>query len=624
MLPNHKRSALAAAVAAFFLSPSISADTVIDNKALVNYASANKLETVVVVASRRAEPLRQIGASVSVMTGEEIEARGFTSLHDVLRAMTGINVSNNGGAGKATTLRIRGEEGYRTLVLIDGIKVSDPTGTQVQPQIQHLLSSNIGRVEILRGPQGMMYGADAGGVVNIITKQADGGFATDVSAEYGRYNSRSISANTRGKSGIFDYSLSLADLSTDGFNTSSGDTVMRDDDGYDNTTAHFNGGVQITDAVRLDLTLRDTDAEYEYDNMFGSMNSWGTFEQQNHRLQASYERGDFTQRLAIHHSDIERATYFDDHIRDFYTEGSIDEIQYGGSVPVFALGTLVYGVDHEKQKITPSGERERERDQLGGYLEWQGSVADRFFYSAGVRHDDNDDFGEHTSYRLTGAWLIELGGGDVIKLKSSYGTGFRAPSLSEIAYNESLGGGGLGEERSAGYDVGIEYHWAGGAIVEAVYFDQEVKDQVVFNLSNWLYEQDSGTSRSKGIELSATVPLTEQLLFDANYTYNDAADAAGERRTRRPRHVGNLGLHYQFLDGAVKTGVNLRVSRDAIDSGNVKLDDYELVDVNVTWSVNPTVDLYARVENALDENYVEITGYNVARSAAYAGLRLHF
>ena len=150
----------------------------------------SKLEELVITSSRVEMPLRQIGTSVSVITADDIEAYGYNSMSDILRTSPGVAVSSNGGAGSPTALRIRGEEGYRTRVYVDGMNISDASGTQFSPNIEHMLSSGVERVEILRGPQGLMYGADAGGIVDIRTRSFEDGFGGDVSAEGGRYGFR--------------------------------------------------------------------------------------------------------------------------------------------------------------------------------------------------------------------------------------------------------------------------------------------------------------------------------------------------------------------------------------------------------------------------------------------------
>ena len=149
--------------------------------------SSSTLHEVVVSSSRTVMPLSQVGSSVTVIDAEEIQQRGYISVVDLLRTQPGIATSRNGGPGQVATIRIRGEEGFRTQVRLDGMKLADPTGTQVGPQAEHILASEeISRIEILRGPQGLMYGADAGGVINLFTPRGQGELSGQLSAEGGR------------------------------------------------------------------------------------------------------------------------------------------------------------------------------------------------------------------------------------------------------------------------------------------------------------------------------------------------------------------------------------------------------------------------------------------------------
>jgi vitamin B12 transporter len=155
----------------------------------------DEIEKLVVVSSRVAMPLREIATSVSIITQEDIEARGYANLTDVLKTQAAISATNSGGVGSTTALRVRGEEGYRTLVRIDGVDISDPTGTQIGPQLAHLQSANISRVEILRGSQGLAYGADAGGVINIYSGSPSEQFSGNISGEFGLYDTQNLAAN---------------------------------------------------------------------------------------------------------------------------------------------------------------------------------------------------------------------------------------------------------------------------------------------------------------------------------------------------------------------------------------------------------------------------------------------
>ena len=599
-----------------------------------NDAATNKLEEVVVTSSRIAMPLRQIGTSVSVITQEEIKQLGFNSLVDVLRSQPAVGVTNAGGAGGVSSLRIRGEEGYRTLMLLDGIDISDTSAPQTGPRVEQLLSSGIQRVEILRGPQGLMYGADAGGVVNITTVAPREGLGGEVSAEGGRYGTRQFAANVGGGNDTVDFNLSASDFDTDGFNARTTDKVLKDDDGYKNTTLHGRFGWNASDDLRLGLVLRDVDAKNDYDDCLTVDTFAPTdrcrddYEQQAWRVQADYELGRFGHRVFYSDSDTDR-NFYSDGVSSFKPKGSLERSGYLGSFTGGDALRLVYGVDLESESMD-NGSFDTDRDQQGYYLEYQGGFGDQLFVTAGARYDDNDDFGTHTSYRVSGAYLIDLSGGE-LKLKATYGTGFRAPSLYEIAYNNGpfayppAQDTNLSEEDSDGYDIGASWTTESGLYLEAVYFDQTVNDEIYFDLVNFSgYLQGNGNTDSSGVELIAQWPILETLWLRSNYTYNDTDTSTGSNRVFRPEHLANMGLTWRPLDDRLTLGLYVRMARDAEDVDGSDLDNYEVVDFSASFLIVSGLELYGRVENLLDEDYEEIPTYNTSGAAGYAGLRYSF
>jgi vitamin B12 transporter len=595
------------------------------------------LDTMVVTANRQEVPLREVAASMSVLTAEDIAAHGEANIADVLRSLPGINVSGSGGIGKTSALRIRGEESYRTLVLIDGMNISDTTAPQVSPRFEDMMSGGIERVEVLRGTQGMMYGADAGGIVNITTRRAHEPFAADAAVEYGSYDTTNLMANVRGKLDRADYSLSLTHFDTDGFNARSTDTTARDNDGYQNTTAHFNGGVQVSDVFRLETTVRNVRSQNDYDGCYdlstfaSSQRCVSDYNLTAYRVAAIYDTKAVVQRLSLQRSESSREDFYNS-VGTGKNDGNIDEAQYQGIFRFTEVGDLVYGADLKQESLKSADDPTKERDQLGYYAEWQGRAAKQFYYTAGARHDNNDDFGDHTSYRASSAYLLDVGV-DVLKLKASYGTGFRAPSLYEIAYNKNFGFGTaattkLKEETSKGFDAGVEYHWHNGGSVEVVYFDQTIDDEIIFDLDAFSgYLQDRGATHSRGVESSAMYPISSTFRLLGNYTYNETKDPAGEHRLRRPRHLANIGFDAQPIT-AVTVFANVRIVRDTQDQifgvGRISLDDYSAIEASVSWAVNAQLDLYVRGENLLRDDYQEVNTYNVAKGAIYAGARFHF
>ena len=594
-----------------------------------------EIEKLVVVSSRVAMPLREIATSVSVITQDDIELRGYTNLADVLKVQPSVGVTNSGGAGSTTSLSIRGEKGYRTLVRIDGVDISDPTGTQVGPKLAHLQSSNIQRVEILRGSQGLAYGADAGGVINIQSGTGSQDLSGNLSGEFGRYGTTNLAADVGGNVENIDYYLSASSYQTDGFNSRTDDTTL-DEDGYDNTTIHSRLGWQINDKFKLNLVFRNTSGDGEYDNCYsalGTNDCENEFTQSNLRVTGTYETDNSVHELAYAKTLVEREN-FTDGIPGFFTKGNVERLEYLGNATLADSHSLVYGLDWEKEVISSS---DLSRTSKGYYLEYQGEVIDNLFVTAGARHDDNEDFGEHTSVRVSAAYIWALGE-DELKLRSAYGTGFRAPSLSEIDYNTGpwayapATDSPLKEETTKGFEVALEYNQPNGSHYEVVYFDQKITDNIEFDLAGFSgYLQEMGEIYSKGVELIAKVTVSDALQLSSNYTYNNTEDTAGEQRVRRPKHLANIGIDYQVE--RLTLSANLRLVQDFTDLiydattyqyVRIEMDDYQVVDLSARYAVNKHLSVFARIENLFDEEYQDLSAYYTKGQSPYLGIKFQF
>ena len=599
--------------------------------------TSSTLHEVIVSSSRTAMPLSQVGSSVTVVDAEEIQQRGYISVVDLLRTQPGIATSRNGGPGQVAAIRIRGEEGFRTQVRLDGMKLADPTGTQVGPQAEHMLASeDISRIEVLRGPQGLIYGADAGGVINLFTPRGGEELAGQLSAEGGRYGTQQIHGNVSGGNGQTDFYLSATDLHSDGFNARTADNVLQDDDGYDNTTLHGKFGWNVSEALRLQVVARDVDAEVEFDNC-GSPTTHdcdSDYEQTSWQVSADYKSEHFSHNLAYTNTDITRDSYAAG-LASFSTDGEIDRVEYTGSTDFFSGFTLVYGTDFEQEDIVTGDGSTLDRSQRGYFVEYQVSPVDALFVTAGLRYDDNDDFGDHVSYRFTSAYLQDLGDGNTLKYHGSYGTGFRAPSLNELAYNAGpwawgpAAGLALDEEASKGFDVGLSYYAASGFELGAIYFNQRIEDEIYFDLTNFTgYLQARGDSKSTGVELFFDYPFAQQWRIFGNATYNDTETPDDAQRIRRPEKIANLGGQFSSADQQFLLIANLRYSAASEDElfgvGRLDLDDYVVLDISANYQLTTQAEIYGRIENVGNVDYEEVTGFNAGDSAAYAGLRYSF
>lgn len=577
------------------------------------------LETIVVVSSRQPEAMRQVATSVAVMDEVQIKARGFTALADVLRSMPSVSVTNTGGMGKPTSIRVRGESGYRTMVRVDGVDVTDPTGTQASAQLQHIMSADVGRVELLRGPQGLMYGADAGGVLNISTISASGDPQVKLAAEGGSFDSQRYNASVGGGSDVLDYFLGASYAETDGFNSHTDTELEQDNDGYENTTLHGRVGWNVTDALRIEAVVRDTEATNEFDQCWGAVQTndcIGDFEQTNARVSAAYTTERFSNELAYSNTDVARKNYAAGTV-SYDTEGEIEKLEWLGSAKFNDTHTIAYGLEQREDTVL-----ELSRDQWGAYAEYQGHYGEGLYVTAGVRHDDSDDFGDFDTYRVSGAYVFDVTGGS-LKFKTSYGTGFRAPSLFEIDYNRQQNNPDLAPlepEESQGCDAGVEFYAHSGLHLELVVFDQSIEREIEWDGG---YVQSSGESTSEGVELIVDVPVADWLVVNANYTYTDAQTAEGAVRVRQPENMANLGLTFIPVSD-LQASVNLRTADGARSRTDKAIGDYQVLDANIRYALSPALTVYLRGENITDEDYQEVPDYRTAGAAGYAGVEVTF
>jgi len=481
----------------------------------------------------------------------------------------------------------------------------------------------------LRGPQGLSYGADAGGVISINSKPTDPGVSVILDGQSGSRSTELGNLHLAAANDSIDFSLSATEFETGGYNVRASDTVLADNDGYENSTVHARLGTNLSENFRLQLVHRNVEGKTQYDGCFAGVTAYdcdSIYELEATRLSLDYSSSSFSHSLAYSESRTERDDFALGSL-SFGSSGELNRIEYVGSATNLPGFDLVYGVDFEEEV---NGSLKRDND--GAYLEFLSDFSDNFFMTAGIRRDENDDFGSHSSYRIATAYLFTLNA-SVIKLKGSYGSGFRAPSLFEIDYNAGpfafppAAGLLLSEEQSAGFEYGIEYR-TGSTRFEIVRFDQEVEDALFFDLAGFSgYLQDSGTSTSDGIEFSGTITVSESLNFSANYTHNETERPNGMQRLRRPEQLANLGINFTSFSEKFRLSAFYRVSHDSVDEqfgSPIDLDDFEVLDISASYRVSENILLYARLENVLDETYQEVLDFISPDRASYIGIRLNF
>jgi len=592
-----------------------------------------RLEPVVVTATRIEEPLERIGASVSVITGEEIEARQYRTVEEALRAIPGLEVQRSGSPGRLTTVRIRGAGAQQIQVLIDGVRVKSTTSGDFD--FADLTTDNIERIEVVRGPQSTLYGADAiGGVINIITKKGTGRPSGFVQAEIGNFDTFRERAGVSGAVGRWDFSLGVSRLDFGG--------QFRNDE-HRNTALNGRVGLALPNRGQLSLTGRFTDAhrglpfktvfpdfdrnQEQDDTLFLLSGQW------RQPWTAWYEH---QLTLSTFGSELIFRDPPDPGETEPGFESEIDvrrrEVDWLHHVHLGKLDTVTLGLEWRGEEGTNRGNFSKSITTRAAWLQNELRLFDRFFLTAGVRHDDNSAFGEKTTWRAAVSYLLKATG---TRLKGSFAEGFRAPTLNDLFF-PGFGNPDLRPEESESWDAGIEQRfWQNRIWLGATYFRNTFKDliQVVLvDPETFLFAPANvARARTQGVEVEGSIEPVDRLLLQVAYTHTDTEDlATGQPLRRFAPNRWSLTGSYEPRDGLTLTAQALIVSSQFESEALGRNPGYTRVDAGVIyrlpWRPGPVrnLQLSARVENLFDEEYEEVKGFPALGTHYIFGLRGSF
>lgn len=581
-------------------------------------------EAIVVTAARVPEPAREVGSSVTVLDREDIERRKVTTVLELLRTVPGVEVSQGGGPGRVASVFLRGGTSAQTLVLLDGVRLNNPATAAFD--FADLTVDGIERVEVLRGPQSVLYGSEAmGGVVAITTRRGGEGLHGSVEAEVGSLGHRAARAALRGGDEAFDWSLAASTLETDGVSAASEAAGNTEDDLWEDTTFAGRAGFRFLGDGRADVTARHVEAEAGLDGFaFGVGPTDDPNYLQSHRLtQVAVELSKpitsvWRQELTV--GTVEDRLVGEDPDTPFHpfdVETRVSEVSTRADLRFSEEHRLLAGYTFERRETENAGAFDEAFDLSSGFLNHRWAWRERLFVTAGLRHDDASDFGSETTYRATGAWLL---GGGATRLHGSYGTGFRVPTFNELFF-PGAGNTALDPESSEGWDAGVERTLLAGRLrLDVTAFGNRFDDLIVFDLGTFTFA-NVARADSRGVELTAEAAPAEGWDVTGSWTWNETEDlATGEPLPRRPEHRGTLVVSGRLAERLRATATVLAVA-DRIDSDGTPMDAYERLDLAAEYRLGRSLRPYVRIDNLLDEDYEEINGFTTPGRTVLVGLR---
>jgi vitamin B12 transporter len=585
------------------------------------YAQTDRtLDEVVVSASRIPTEREHVGSSVSVITAEDMERQQATTVYEALEQVPGLTLTNKGGVGRNTSVRLRGASDGQTLVLIDGMEVNDPSDPTGTFDFGTLSTAAIERIEVLRGPQSSVYGADAmGGVINIITKRGGDGLDGRVQAEAGAYDTRSGTASVSGGNRWGDFAFTARRYLTDGISAANAERGATEPDAHRQTTYQGRVGVYPTANLDLDASFRYIDSLTEIDAGGSSddlAKHTNRFERYG-RISAEHRSfgGRWTQEVGYGYTSVLRSTTPTSFTQ--WYEGTKDKVDYHSRIRATETTDLVVGVEQEQDRIETEDGIDETVVNRAYFGEVRQALAGASLSLAG-RHDDHEDFGSETTYRATLSYRVPA---TATRLHGSYGTGFKAPTPYQLY--SSFGDTGLDAETSRGWDAGFEQPLLDGLLtVEATYFYNRFDDLIDFVSFTTGYANVS-EARTEGVEAGFTVEPTAALRIRGTATWLEAENLdSGDDLLSRPKRKAHLRADYRFASGANVTA-QIRYRSEQPDFSGTS-DGYTVGDVAIEVPAGEHWSLRGRVENVTDLDYEEVYGYGTRGRSAYVGVAAHY
>jgi vitamin B12 transporter len=612
---------------------------------------------IVVTATRLETSSREIASSITVITKQEVEQMRKATILEILADALGVGIVQNGGMGGASSLFLRGANSEHTLIMLDGVELNDPMAPSRSADTTHLLADSIERIEILQGPQSTLYGSDAlGGVINIITNKGQEQVTGFVQAFGGSYATLNSSVHINGGIDKFFFSLGTSYLKTKGF-SAAGDAYdgNSEKDGYQNFTLSGRFVYSPINNLDFDLIVRRINTKTDIDNFGGA---FGDDPNNVQDYDAFFIKGQIRSLLLNNRWEQKLEISFVDHNRTH--ENPVDEIHpfesdasefkstmwkldWQHNIFFHEKNTLTFGIDHQLEKGKSEYVSEslmgifsslfplRKAHTSGVYIQDYLKIAGRFFATLGARLDHHNQTGTALTYRIAPAYIIQ---GTGTKLRTTYGTGFKSPSLYQLyAPGNSwgpIGNTGLKPEESKAWELGLEQSlFREKVLLEMTYFNSSYKNLIDFDfLKGYI---NIGRAFSNGFELALKAKPTDIIYISASYASTVAKDKdTGDYLLRRPKEKFFASLNYHFLffnDTAtteIYTGEREDMDFSTWPSSRTTLASYTLLNIVLAFSISESFQVFGRLDNALDEKYEVIKGYGAPGFSFYGGIKLAF
>ncbi|GAB2680068.1 TonB-dependent receptor [Flavihumibacter cheonanensis] len=625
-------------------------------------SSSSPLEEVIVTANKISQKQNSTAKIVQVINRATLEQNAGRSLAQVLNEQSGLFLSGSqNNPGTVPNLYLRGAGSANTLILIDGMPVTDASGISIEFDINHFAVDQIERIEILKGAQSTLYGSDAvAGVINIITRKNVSNRKLGVNGQFsaGSFNTYKANLGVSGQSGKVNYSAQYNRFQSKGFSsaTDASGADNFDKDGQRQNMINLAAGLQATANWKLQGYYQYSDYKTDLDDAAFSddKNRTAYNRQQVIGIKSILQlpKGQF-----VVHSNYNRINRdyrdpvnvpagpsdFDPSSGNYKGNSFFAEAYLNSTIqPWFSL---LGGVDYRRNQadiVTDFGgfgsslsKDSLEASMMSAYISGHLHKNNRFGIELGGRFTQHQDFGDAFTYSVNPYYspIAQL------KIFASAGSAFRAPSVYNLA--SEYGNTALAPERSTQQELGVQYNASSNRFfARATYFNRNIKDIILFaplSVPPFGQYQNGDKQSDHGIELELRWKPVEKISLSANYTFVDGKlststsngkDTSYFNLYRRPKHSFNInggyqltsslfiGIHYRWVDKRQ----DLFYNSNTFSTELADLKHYYNLDLYAKYQLLPQLTLYTDLRNITDQEYFDVVGYNARKFNIMAGV----
>lgn len=592
------------------------------------------LEPITVISTNKTpQSIKDTTSKVTVITAEDIEENGYQSVSQAISTVAGISVNHAGGLGQSTSFFLRGADSGKVLVLLDGMRLNDPSTTNGTAILESLTTNNIERIEIIKGGSSSIWGSNASaGVINIITKEAKDGLHGSLALRYGSYTTKGIDADLMYKDEKITAQAIASYLKTDGFSALTPKSA--EDDGYENKNYNMKLGYAFDDNNKINITYNLVKTKTAYDDSFSAKQadddySHATSDQSNIALHYYFTLDNYSATLHASKGEYDR---------DYYTTGFYGDGHnvYKATLKEYALinaysyksGKAVLGLEHKDidgfNQYNTFPQSQADYSNKAVYLSNIYHINENTLLETNLRYDNYSEFDNKTTYKIGLKHHHDFLEG--FSTSANYTTSYDAPSAYQLA--NTVFGTSLKPSYTKGFDISASYK----KLLCVTYFNNEIEDTIDYDMTNFGYYNVSGKSKLSGLELSSSYAITSlNLTLSANYTHLFKYEKEdGTDLVRRAKDTLNAAIDY-YTDTNTHFGINAQYIGDRVDTdggfpvaSNVPTGNYTLWNLNFGTKIMKNLDVSIHAKNIFDKEYQSVYGYATEGRAVYAKIKYSF